>query len=131
MDESDPDPSQRNQPGDGEVPPRLAEDRFYQALASHYRRRALYYLLEENDSNVEELATVLSDWEASETEMIQTPADRREILLLLSHSHLPKLADTGLIDYDSQSGFVQLASLHPQVVDLIDHSVRVEQPDGA
>lgn len=76
-----------------EHPSRLGEDQFYRALASHHRRRALYYLLETTDSTVEELATVLSGWEAATTGTIQSPADRSAIRLELVHSHLPQLAD--------------------------------------
>ena len=129
MDDTTQDPNQRKQPGERELSPRLADDLFYQTLVSQRRRRALYYLLEENDSNIEELATVLSGWEATETETIQTPVDRERILLSLAHIHLPQLADTGLVEYDSQTGSVQLASLHPQVVDIIRQSVRAEQLD--
>jgi len=131
MNDSDRDPSQWVQRVEGEFPTRLAEDEFYRALASHHRRRVLYYLLEENDSSVSELATVLSGWEATTTETMQTPADRSEHLLSLSHNHLPQLANAGLIDYDSQTGSVQLDSLHPQVEGIIRRSVRAEQPDDA
>ena len=130
MDDPDRDPNQRNQPKEEDPPPQLAEDQFYRALASHHRRRVLSYLLEENNSNVEELATVLSGWKATTTGTMQTPADRSDLFIELSHNHLPRLADAGLIDYDSQTGSVQLGSLHPQVADVIRQSVRAEQPDG-
>lgn len=100
------------------------KDQFYRALTSHHRRRVLYYLLEENNSNVEELATVLCGWEATTTETMQAPADRRDLRIRLSHIHLPRLADAGLIDYESQAGSVQFDSLHPQAADIIRQSVR-------
>jgi len=131
MDDSVQDPNQGKQPVEGDLPPRLAEDQFYRALTSHHRRRVLYYLLEENESSVEELATVLSGWEATTTETMQTPANRRTLLLSLSHNHLPQLANAELIDYDFQTGSVQLESLHWRVADIIRQSVRAEQPDDA
>ena len=130
MDEPERDPNHRNQPKEEkDLPPQLAEDQFYRALASHHRRRVLSYLLEENNSNVEELATVLSGWKATTIGTMQTPADRSEHRIELYHNHLPRLADAGLIDYDPQTGSVQLDSLHPQVANIIRQSVRAEQPD--
>lgn len=131
MNEFERDPNQRDQPVEEEIPPQLAEDQFYRALASRHRRRVLAYLLEENDSDIEELATVLSGWEATTGGTMQTPADRRKFRLGLFHNHLPRLADAGLIDYEAQTGSVQLDSLHPRVADIIRQSVRTEQPDDS
>jgi hypothetical protein len=58
-----------------------------------------------------------------------TSANRSAIFLQLLHNHLPRLADAGLIDYDSNSGTVQLESLHPQVTSIIRRSVEAEQPE--
>lgn len=112
---------------EGDLPPRLAEEQFYRALAAPPRRRLLYYLITEDDSTVEELATVLSGWKATTTGTMQTSADRSGIRLRLVHNHLPRLAEAGLIDYDSDDASVQLASLHPRVVDIIRQSVEAEQ----
>lgn len=109
------------------LPPRLAEDRFYRALASSHRRRLLYFLLENEASTIDELASVLSGWEITPTGTMQTPKDRAKIRLQLSHNHLPRLAETGLIAYDPDSGTVQLESLHPRVTDIIRQSVEAEQ----
>lgn len=119
-------PNQSDQPAEGDSAPRLAEDQLYQALTSHQRRRILYYLLEEQDSTVEELATVLSGWEATTTGMMQRPADRSKLFLQLVHHHVPRLADVGLIDYEPHTGSVQLASLHPQIADIIRQSGQAE-----
>lgn len=127
MNGSERDRNPQGQPRTENHPRRLAEDHFYRALASTQRRRVLYYLLEENTSTVEELATILCGWKATETKTMQTPADRRELLVELSHNHLPQLAEAGLIAYESQTGSVKLDRLHPQVTDLIRQSVRAEQ----
>jgi hypothetical protein len=116
---------------EGEPSPRLADDQFYRALASHERRRVLYYLLEETDSTVEGLATVLSGWEATTTGTMQTPENRSRHLIRLKHNHLPRLADAGLIEYTPQTGAVRLDSPHPQVAAIIRQSIRAGQPDSS
>ncbi|GAA0506368.1 hypothetical protein GCM10008992_01620 [Halorubrum aquaticum] len=113
----------------GEIPPRLAEDQFYRALTSPHRRRLLHYVLEKEESTVEELATVLSGWEATTTGTMYTSADRSEVLLQLLHNHLPRLDDAELIEYDSNVGTVRRGSLHPRVADVIRWSVEAERPD--
>lgn len=114
-----------------DLPPRLAEDRFYRALASSHRRRLLYYLLEHEERTVEELASVLSGWEATETGTMHTAADRSGIRLQLLHNHLPQLADAGLIAYDPDGDTVRLESLHPRVTQLIRQSAEAEQVEQA
>ncbi|MFC6872138.1 DUF7344 domain-containing protein [Halobellus marinus] len=113
--------------GDENLPPRLAEDRFYRALAASQRRRLLYYLLAEEESYVDELATVLGGWNATATGTMHTSADRSELRLTLVHNHLPLLTEAGLIDYNPQDGTVQIAPLHPRVADIIRWSITAEQ----
>lgn len=109
-----------------DLPPLLAKDRFYRALTAIERRRLLYYLLEETESTVEELATVLSGWEATTTGTMRTPADRSELRLTLIHNHLPRLAEADLIRYEPQEGTVQLPSMHSKTAEIIRQSVEAE-----
>ena len=127
MGRSEEDPDQREYPGSGEPSPRFAEDEFYRVLASSHRRRLLYYLLENEDSTVEELTSILSGWEATTSGTMQTPIERSEIRLQLVHNHLPQLADLDLIAYDVDVGTVHLETLHPRVKDVIQQSIEAEQ----
>lgn len=126
MGNSQEDRYQDDQVTEGDPPLQLAEDQFYHALVASQRRRLLYYLLVENQSTVEELATVLSGWEATTTGTMRTSADRSRLRLTLVHNHLPRLVEAGLIDYDSKGGSVQLASLHPKIAEIIRQSVEAE-----
>ncbi|MCY4733008.1 hypothetical protein KY092_21000 [Natronomonas gomsonensis] len=109
-----------------DLPPRLAEDEFYRALASSKRRRLLSYLLETTDSTVDELASVLSGWEATATGTMRTQRDRLNRRIELIHVHLPLLANTGLIEYDPATGSVELESISPPVADIIRQSINAE-----
>jgi hypothetical protein len=125
MDESDETLERIVQDATRDAPPRLAEDEFYQALASCQRRRLLSYLLE-TDSTVDELASVLSGWEATASGTMQTQRDHINCRIELVHQHLPLLANAGLIEYEPDNGSVQLETLHRRVAEIIRHSVVAE-----
>ena len=111
----------------GEPTPRLCRNEFYRALASERRRRLLYLLLDGDERAVGEFATMLTGWTATETGTMGMPAERDEIIVGLEHSHLPLLADAGLVTYDRQRGTVELESLAPAVETLIRQSIAAEQ----
>jgi len=114
-----------------DFPPQLSDDQFYRALSSYHRRCVLSYLLEENETTVDELATVLCGWETTTTGTMQTSTDHSKIYVALVHVHLPKLVDAGLIEYEPNTGSVQINPLHPQVADIIRQSVGVRQSDDS
>lgn len=124
------DPEEREHPTAGGPAPRLADDRFYRSLTAPRRRRLLYYLLGNGESTVDELASVLSGWEATTAGTMQTAADRSRIRLQLRHSHVPRLDKAGLVDYDADAGSVRLEPLHPEVADVIRRSIEAEQLAG-
>lgn len=129
MGDADEEGERTTQPEVEDLPPRLGEDEFYQALASLQRRRLLYYLLETPESTVDELATVLGGWEATTTGIIHTQADRSKRRITLVHNHLPLLANVGLIDYAPATGSVRLEPLQHRVEEIIRHSIAAE--DGS
>lgn len=100
-----------------------SDDRVYRALASTQRRHLLYFLLEQQESTVEEIATVLTGWGATERGTMGTADDRRQLVIGLVHVHLPILAEAGLVTHDRQSGTVRIESLDPSVQDLVRRSV--------
>lgn len=110
------------------APPGLSDDQLYRALASTRRRRLLYVLLAEEESTVDQIATVLTGWNATEIGGMATPDDRKEIFLELVHTHLPLLDKTGMVAHDRKSGTVRIEALDTAVVDLICRSVEVELP---
>jgi DNA-binding transcriptional ArsR family regulator len=106
-----------------EQPRLLSEDDFYQALAAQPRRRLLAYLLVHERSTVEELGGVLAGWDATESSGMATPGDHDQIVVALLHRHLPLLSEAGLVEYDRESGTVEVLSLDAAVVNLIHRSV--------
>ncbi|WP_336136477.1 DUF7344 domain-containing protein [Natronomonas amylolytica] len=111
--------------------PRLSDDRLYRALASTQRRRLLCFLLDTDETTVDELATVLTGWTASERGTMGTEEDREQLVMALRHVHLPLLTDVGLVNYDRKSGTVDIEPLVPDVSELIRESVDPDQPPSA
>lgn len=104
----------------------LADDRLYRALASTQRRRLLYILRENGEHPVEELATILAGWEATDTGMMASSEDRRRRLLELRHRDIPMLADAGLVEHDREGGTVSPKPLPEPIAELAGRAVDVD-----
>ena len=104
---------------EGDVVAQVTDGQFYQALASEQRRQLLHYLLEQQESTVDELATVLSGWQATTTDSIQSDSDRQKLKTALTHHHLPVLSEAGLVEYHADHETVRLESLDSLVKDII------------
>ena len=83
-------------------------ERRYRLLAAPRRRYLLWHLSRRESTTVEEAAARIAAWEAgvSADEVAQELYDR--VRLSLVHSHLPRLADHAVVDYDRASGEVEL-----------------------
>ena len=125
MDERTTDPDSVKQRGDREV--RLSDDDLYRALASTQRRRTLYILLVQDATTLDNLATVLAGWEATEAGMMRGSGDYQRIRTELHHRDLPALEDAGLVEYDHATDTVTLEPLTDDVASLIARSVESEQ----
>lgn len=84
----------------------LSLDTIYGLLAASRRRYILYYLLDNDRTNVEGLSLQITAWETDEPVTAVSEADRRDVVVSLLHSHLPKLESYGVIEYDGRSGDV-------------------------
>jgi hypothetical protein len=109
----------------GDVPPRLADDSFYRALAARPRRRVLAHLLEADESTIPEITDVLYEWET--TAGRETPTRRYEQLqIALKHKHLPCLEAADLIEYKPEELEVSLRGLEPPVSGLVRCCIEAE-----
>ena len=88
-----------------------AEERCFEALADESRRTVLTALCEAGTAlSLSELAVELSQADSGPTEIggDGDPVERYEIELY--HRHVPKLADTGLVDFDRERRTVSLTA---------------------
>lgn len=77
-------------------------DALFLALADEHRYHILRYF-----QWSEEPVASLDELSASLVEREELPDDRNGISIALHHCHLPRLADTGLVEYDSRSRTVR------------------------
>jgi len=84
----------------GEQPITTAElDSLFEILASGQRRRLLAHLIDTDDgvATLPELAALIADGDD----------DRERATIRLHHTHLPKLEDEGVVEYDARSETVR------------------------
>lgn len=91
-------------------------------LASPYRRVALYTLREDGSATVEELADAV---------VAADVADARDrAIASLAHTHLPKLADYDIVDYDRDDGVVELDEGIERLRPFLEETARWETSSG-
>ena len=75
----------------------------FDALKHSHRRYVLYHLSDRSEgASVGELAERIADWEAEAAGEANGITDRERIAVALHHTHLPKLAEIGLIEHDRE-----------------------------
>jgi hypothetical protein len=89
----------------------LSQDEIYDILSSSRRRYVLLQLRQrETPVELTELAEELAAWENDTTVDDLSKEDRKRVYVSLYQTHVPKLNEAGLIEYDSDSGLVSLRS---------------------
>lgn len=69
----------------------------------------LYYLRQHDHSaTMDDLAKQIAAWENQVAIEELTSQQRKRVYVSLYQTHLPKLADTGLIEYDADAGDIEL-----------------------
>lgn len=87
----------------------LDSDQIFEILSSQRRRMVLYYLRQHDGSaTMSDLADQIAAWENDAEIDELTSQERKRVYVSLYQTHLPKLANTDLVDYDAEEGDVRL-----------------------
>ncbi|WP_227357609.1 DUF7344 domain-containing protein [Haladaptatus salinisoli] len=87
---------------------RLEEDQIYHLLQNERRRSILRYLKKtEGQVAMRDLAEQVAAWENNTTVQALSSNERQRAYIPLYQSHLPKLDEKGIIEYDQSRGTVQ------------------------
>lgn len=87
----------------------LSRDVIFQILSNQRRRYALHYLRRnEGPAEIGDLATQIAAWENDVIVDDVTSQQRKRVYNTLQQAHLPKLDETGFIDYEPARGEVTL-----------------------
>lgn len=87
----------------------LPKDVVFGLLSVKRRRRILTYLADHGgESTLSDLAEHVASLENDKPVRALTSAERKRVYVCFYQSHLPKLADAGVIDYNQARGTVKL-----------------------
>lgn len=94
--------------GSSEQP--LSQDVVFDILSSPRRRYVLYYLKEVDEPiELTALAEQVAAWENETDPESLTDQERKRVYVSLYQTHIPKLDEAGVVNYDQESGTVELA----------------------
>lgn len=89
----------------------LSQDEVFEVLKSPRRRYALYYLRQEGgETELSDLTEQVAAWENETTPTALTTEQRKRVYISLYQTHLPKLDEGNIVDYDRDEGIVRLGS---------------------
>jgi hypothetical protein len=89
----------------GPDPP--TENELFDILSNRRRRYALHHLTRvDEEVELGPLAERVAAWENETTVEEVTPAQRKRVYTALQQSHLPKLDELGVVDFDKREGTV-------------------------
>lgn len=102
-------------------PDELSKDDALALLSRPRRRNVLYALLEADDESLDrtELVAILAAGRREKPPSAVEERVHRTIEQSLDHHHLPKLAAHDVVEYDRDSGHVELAATSEDVVPLL------------
>ncbi|WP_205427170.1 hypothetical protein [Halorussus sp. MSC15.2] len=107
----------------------LSRDLVFDVLKNRRRRYALHYLRRADDSvQLSELAEQVAAWENDITVDAISAAERKRVYTALYQSHLPKLDDAGIVEYNQNRGIVELSDAAEQLDVYLDLESRPDIP---
>ncbi|OVE85994.1 DUF7344 domain-containing protein [Natronolimnobius baerhuensis] len=88
----------------------LSKDVIFELLKNRRRREVLTYLLEAEETvTLGELAEQIAAWE-NDTDVNALSSDQRKrVYVALYQTHLPKMDDAGIVEYDQDRGLISLS----------------------
>lgn len=105
--------------------PSLSQDVVFDILSSPRRRYVLYYLRQVDEPvELTSLAEQVAAWE-NETEPEQlTDQERKRVYVSLYQTHVPKLNESGIVEYDQDTGLVELSNQATEVDEYLVQPTR-------
>ncbi|QFU83051.1 DUF7344 domain-containing protein [Natronorubrum aibiense] len=110
--------------------PTFSKDEIFHLLQNERRRLVLRYLRDkEGPVRMRDIAEQVAAWEHDTTVEKLTSTQRQRVYIPLYQSHLSKLDEAGIIDYQQNRGIVVRKPLADQVDQYLQIEPSAEQPD--
>jgi hypothetical protein len=91
---------------------RIAPETIFEVLSNQRRRHVLHYLKARGErATVREVSEQVAAWENEIARNEVTPKERKRVYTALHQTHLPKMAEVGVIDYDRDRGTLELTDV--------------------
>lgn len=109
-------------------PVTISKDAAFHLLQNSRRRAVLRYLLEHDDDaySMREVTEQVAAWENDTTIAELTSNERQRVYIALYQSHLPKLAESDVIEYDRDRGTLTPTSLMSVFEPYLDEEHQTE-----
>jgi hypothetical protein len=89
----------------------LSQDQVFEVLQSMRRRYAVHYLRRENCTvDFADVTDHVAAWEYNTSPTDLLSEQRKRVYISLYQTHIPALADAGIIDYDPETGEIRPTS---------------------
>lgn len=89
----------------------LTRDQIFDILSNQRRRYILLYLSrQDTGATVQELSEQIAMWENDVTAEELSDKQRKRVYVSLYQTHIPKLDESGIIDYDEETGDITLTT---------------------
>ncbi|WP_254824348.1 DUF7344 domain-containing protein [Haloglomus halophilum] len=89
----------------------IAPETVFEVLSNERRRYVLHHLKATRERvSVRELSEQVAAWENGIEVAAVTPKERKRVYTALHQTHLPKMAEVGVIDYDRDRGTLELTA---------------------
>ena len=92
----------------------------FEAIAHPRRRYLVYTLAEETEWSLDDLATKLAAWETDTPEANIATLTRQEMSTSLYHTHIPKLVDLDVIEFDAATETITPGPHAVQVLTVLE-----------
>lgn len=107
----------------------LDADDVFDVLANRRRRFVLNFLLrEERPVTIQELSQAVAEWEFDAEAEELTDQQQKRIYVALYQTHVPKLADLGIVEYDPDTNLVELTDTATQLRPYVEEEAPRERP---
>lgn len=120
-------PDDKDGPWTADEDTRRRVDELLSLLADQRRRDLLYRIAATDVTDVETLAAQLAAVHEEVSLDEVSSETQNQVQVDLVHTHLPKLAAAGAIEYDPRSGVIRCRALPPKLRHLVDtcHAIEV------
>jgi DNA-binding transcriptional ArsR family regulator len=98
----------------------LSQDVLFEMLHSPRRRQVLAYLSDRDGPvDLDDVILQVAAWENDTSVDAVSESERKRIYVSLYQTHMPKLDDAGLVEYDDEEGTVELTDLAREAGDYV------------